>query len=399
MSKGFLLYLNGARFSAACLVAMSHLFISSMLGWRDIFLGADAVIAFFVISGFVVAWVADKKENDLPTFAIARISRLVSVLLPAMALTVALDSIGIQIDHIRYIPLDAETAPSPLTLLPSLFFLNEVWTASVSPMSNQPVWSLCYEFWYYAIFGAYYYLRGRVRWLAIAVIVLIAGPKILLLLPAWLMGVTLYVKRDLIKLSSVSAVILMGLTINIIVMFENTGIGNANIAIMRFILGENFNDILGHSTNFIWLNFVGMMVAMHFAAVYSLLKDVNEVPRRLEACLNWLGRRTFSIYLLHMPIMLLFSVVVRKIGLGWNLELLAPFVAIVFSSAIGGYLEHLRFPLRTAIQSTVRRVEGILKRGDLKLGQFGRRSASGWTKMAEDVFGECGIGSTHKKDC
>lgn len=51
---------------------------------------------------------------------------------------------------------------------------------------------MCYEVWYYALFGAAVFLRGALRWLVLAAMAWLAGWQILLLLPVWLAGVWLH---------------------------------------------------------------------------------------------------------------------------------------------------------------------------------------------------------------
>ncbi len=54
---------------------------------------------------------------------------------------------------------------------------------------NGPRWSLGYEAVHYAIFAALFYLSGARKWLVAGALLLIAGPKVLLLLPIWWLGV------------------------------------------------------------------------------------------------------------------------------------------------------------------------------------------------------------------
>jgi peptidoglycan/LPS O-acetylase OafA/YrhL len=55
--------------------------------WPFTYMGSEAVMAFFVLSGFVIAYVADQRETTLQAFAAARLARLYSVIIPAMLLT------------------------------------------------------------------------------------------------------------------------------------------------------------------------------------------------------------------------------------------------------------------------------------------------------------------------
>src|SRR5258708_29605931 len=79
-----------------------------------------------------------------------------------------------------------------LLLLLSALFVNELWFHPVAPLSDIPVWSIGFEFWYYVFFGVIIFAPGKWRYIAVSVVALIAGPRILLLLLIWLLGVAVY---------------------------------------------------------------------------------------------------------------------------------------------------------------------------------------------------------------
>lgn len=193
MTNALSLYLDALRFGAAFTVFLSHyatLRISGGLFWYFADYGRTAVLVFFVLSGFVIAWVTETREVSLDEYSVSRIARLYSVIIPAFALTALLDWLGKAIDPRLY---GAEwghgTAHPVLGYMLSAIFLGESWTLSVLPGFNVPFWSLNYEAWYYVLFAVATFLQGRLRIAALAVAALLAGPKILLLLPIWLMGV------------------------------------------------------------------------------------------------------------------------------------------------------------------------------------------------------------------
>src|SRR5438270_9524015 len=91
------LHLDLMRGAAALAVFVSHFGlhrISGGLFWQAQPYGHDAVILFFVLSGYVIAWVAERREPDLRAYAVNRLSRLYSVVVPAILLTVIADAIG-----------------------------------------------------------------------------------------------------------------------------------------------------------------------------------------------------------------------------------------------------------------------------------------------------------------
>src|SRR5216684_7017015 len=99
------LYLDLARILAASAVfvhnAKKESITSGFLSPLGQF-GDEAVIIFFVISGIVIAYVTHQRENSAVSYALARLSRLWSVIIPAVILTVILDCIGPHIDPAVY---------------------------------------------------------------------------------------------------------------------------------------------------------------------------------------------------------------------------------------------------------------------------------------------------------
>ena len=70
MTQRFSLYLDFLRFSAAMIVFLSHFayprFTDGTYSFiRDLNLGSDAVVFFFVLSGLVIAYTADTKDKTL----------------------------------------------------------------------------------------------------------------------------------------------------------------------------------------------------------------------------------------------------------------------------------------------------------------------------------------------
>src|SRR5690242_6900946 len=86
------LYLDLIRFAAALVVLLSHawlvLFPMYPLHWP----GPAAVIVFFVLSGFVIAYATDRSERSLANYTLDRLSRLWSVALPALGFGIVLSS-------------------------------------------------------------------------------------------------------------------------------------------------------------------------------------------------------------------------------------------------------------------------------------------------------------------
>jgi len=127
--------------------------------------GHDAVMVFFVLSGFLIgSGVIDRCRRhqwDWKSYATARAVRLYLVLLPGLVLTCLLDVVGINLfgDVASYSGSPAGYAHDffnvPARLTASVFLGNTVFlqTILVPPFgSNDALWSLANEFWYYCLF-------------------------------------------------------------------------------------------------------------------------------------------------------------------------------------------------------------------------------------------------------
>src|SRR5258708_5629666 len=104
----FSTYLDLLRASAALAVFIVHLGYAEFTGGivtRQDQIGRAAVIVFFVLSGYVVAYVARERERTLSVFAVSRLARVYSVALGALALTVAVDLVTLASGFPRGVPL------------------------------------------------------------------------------------------------------------------------------------------------------------------------------------------------------------------------------------------------------------------------------------------------------
>jgi peptidoglycan/LPS O-acetylase OafA/YrhL len=93
LNPGTSLYLDFARISAAVLVLLHRVFQLPFYESSLHFPGPAAVVIFFVISGFVIAYASDGLA-DWREYAVARLARIYSVALPALLLTGALYAMG-----------------------------------------------------------------------------------------------------------------------------------------------------------------------------------------------------------------------------------------------------------------------------------------------------------------
>ena len=301
------LYLDVVRFSAAMVVFLGHAAGRSFSGgflWQ---LGAylhTAVIVFFVLSGFVIGFVASTKERTLDDYWAARIARLSSIVVPALLLTLVCDVIGLSLNRGFYVngPWGYPSGSQVANYLLSLFLLQNVWELDLNPGINKPFWSLSYEFMYYAIFSAAFFLRGKRRVALVAALCLLAGPTILALLPIWLMGYACYlamthyesaflkhrVVSGVVSLVALAALVIGSPWVRHHVDFAIPYVKRVDIA------GDYFDAAL---------------FALHVLFSLPLLVLVKPLLVRHAAFIKWAASLTFALYLFHRPLIQVLAIV------------------------------------------------------------------------------------------
>lgn len=297
MNKSLSVYLDICRFSAAFVVFLSHVAsqeISGGIFWQLKAYDQTAVMIFFVMSGFVIAFVTAEKEKNISTYTIARISRLYSILIPALILTFVFDYIGFAYNPDFYLggPWPYDTEHTFLNYLLSFFMIQNIWNIGFNPGINQPFWSLTFEWFYYIIFACAFFIQSKWKYIVILFFCLLAGPTIVALLPIWIAGFVLFKlmpsndplkNKQLKALTSLASVILM------------------------FFLGPIIREIT-FSSDFIARTelygdyFDAILFCIHIYYAPSLLTYFSTSLIKYKSIISWLASLTFSLYLFHRPI-------------------------------------------------------------------------------------------------
>jgi len=171
-------------------------------------LGHQAVMIFFVLSGFLVGGsvitALQSGKWSWRTYLLRRMSRLWVVLIPALLLTLFWDKLGSAIAPEGYHGVFRElyhSGPTPAipvdwsigTFLGNTFFLQTIFVPCFG--TNGPLWSLANEFWYYLLFplGLSIFISGKwsgqvVSLLLVALISSFLPKSILLGGVIWLLG-------------------------------------------------------------------------------------------------------------------------------------------------------------------------------------------------------------------
>ncbi|WP_370400594.1 acyltransferase family protein [Sulfitobacter sp. JB4-11] len=307
MNRGFSNYLDVLRFGAAFVVLISHFayprFTEGRYLWvRELNLGSDAVVLFFVLSGLVIAFVAQTKDHAGRQFAFNRATRLLSVALPALLLGYLLDRMGMALfpdfyDSPFYAPL-----PLAEQLARGLSFTNEWGGLEARLGTNGPYWSLSYEVAYYALFAVAWYLTGALRAVLLVLGVWLVGLNILLLMPAWLMGVWVWrcLDRGLLPQQRLIPLLVWGLPL-VYAGALVLGLPEALRGVTAMALPAEVVDGLRFSDEFLWNNLLAVCVALHLLGVAALTR--RRAARPSGRLIPWLAGGSFSLYLFHYPLL------------------------------------------------------------------------------------------------
>jgi peptidoglycan/LPS O-acetylase OafA/YrhL len=348
MTNALSLYLDGLRFAAAFMVFLSHYSVQRISGglfWEVAPYGRTAVLVFFVLSGFIIAWVSETRERSLEDYAVSRAARLYSVIIPAFIVTAALDYVGETINPQFYGAVWSDnTAHSALGFVLSAIFLGHSWTLEMFPGLNIPFWSLNYEAWYYILFAAGTFLRGKRRFAALGMAALLAGPKILVLLPVWLSGVAAWRWRARLPRRLAGVVVVVSLT-GFIVLELLGG--------QRLFQHSRTRWLPSDCTGYDYL--IGALVAL---LILGLTNANLRMPSlRFERAIRWLAGTTFGLYLLHFPLLNFFGTVFPRPTNGAIHRILV----FVFALGTALALARLAEPRKTALKRCLRAGLAILR--------------------------------------
>lgn len=314
MSRSFSLYLDVLRLLGAVMVVLAHWAFPRFTGpdhmWaRQHDLGGDGVVIFFVLSGLLISYTAEKRAFEGPSlFAADRMSRLWSVALPALALCYILDLFGQAAGPETYAIVGYQGGVSWQSLLTGITFTNEIWFFSFQPGSNGPYWSLGYEAWYYAIFAGFFFAPKRWKWWLAGALALAAGPKIWLLAPSWLFGVAVWRlirSGRLNTLSRQTGWILTLAPLGLYVFLHAQSLHWVMRAQTEALIGEAGMAMIGPSDTFAWAAILGILTSLHIIGVSMLMKnaDDSETSAPFENGIRWLAGGSFALYLIHFPVM------------------------------------------------------------------------------------------------
>jgi peptidoglycan/LPS O-acetylase OafA/YrhL len=313
--------MNAIRGAAALVVLLGHtrsLFFSSLsaadhplataqsLGQNagsapgPITMGNEAVIIFFVLSGYLVGGSAIRDLRNgtwsWKKYLTMRLTRLWVVLLPALLFGVAIDHSGLRMfsgtqsiysgpPGLCIVPCNLVNRISPKVVVANALFLQERFADTAG--SNNALWSLTNEFWYYLAFPMCLLalqtnqpmLRRAFYAVLLLAITALLGKDIFLLFFVWLLGALIYTMplkfpRNMLKSSTYGvAILLLGVTM---------GVRRASLP--RYL--------------------AECMIAVCFSVLLYLVLHRTEQARAsiYKSVADFFSRVSYTLYLVHLPL-------------------------------------------------------------------------------------------------
>jgi peptidoglycan/LPS O-acetylase OafA/YrhL len=307
VGRGLSIYLDFLRVMASVLVVLYH-----FVGWPHFGVavnavnvwGHEATIVFFVLSGFVIRHAVTTKDLTVQDFAASRFSRFYSAIIPCLVLTMLFDYAGAALapEHYARVNMPDRLLEIFAKLYISLLMLNQSWI-SKDFYTNAAYWSICYEAWFYVLFAVYHYATPRQRLLVGGGAALLAGPRILVMFPLWLIGAFAYSERTTVLWSRSVVWLTLLQPIAVLWVYVHCDLRQLGVA----LIGLNVASQLEFSGYLLTDALLAASLALHFAAAKHLDQPLLRVFGPVERVIAFAAARSFTLYLLHLPTMFLLS--------------------------------------------------------------------------------------------
>jgi peptidoglycan/LPS O-acetylase OafA/YrhL len=268
-------------------------------------LGHQAVMIFFVLSGFFVGGSVINKNRvfEFSDYLLSRLNRLWVVLIPALVFTFGIDLLvnflspdvidGFYLNVLNSGPSESYSL-SVKTFIGNVFFLQTIFYPVYG--SNGPLWSLANEFWYYILFplmfiviknNSTYKLYIRVfSFLGLSIMIYDKLEGYLI----WLMGVLVFaLYQNNFKINN-------KFIRNFIILFSGI--------IFSFSIIFSKQDFFADT----YLMSSDLFIGISFSLLLLSIKDSNFLIIKNEYLSKfsiWLSNISFTLYVIHFPIMML----------------------------------------------------------------------------------------------
>ena len=324
-NKQHLLHLDCLRGLSALLVCMGHLRNVFFIDFNEILvvdsflvkffyfitsLGHQAVMIFFVLSGFLVGGSVIKNLDNFnfKKYLTNRITRLWVVLIPCLFITLIIDQLilsnypellqGMYRNVINSGPSE-NYSQTLMTLMGNIFFLQTIFVKTYGTL--EPVWSLANEFWYYILFpliliiidfkNKYNLILKSFYTIFLLIILYLLPIEIMKYFMIWCLGVFAFYIYDIKKSNYHKFNFLLSLILLI----------SALILSKLKILSLFSNDLL-----------ISLTVSYLIVVCPKINLDQNKILKLFKNVIIHLSDISYTLYLIHFPIcMLIFCYVIK----------------------------------------------------------------------------------------
>jgi peptidoglycan/LPS O-acetylase OafA/YrhL len=332
-----------------------------------VLVGRGAVAIFFILSGFVIRYVTVSRRGTMSEFLRDRASRIYSVALPAMLITFVADSISRHLNPAFYSQWEQSNWWKIKAVLQNLTWTAQIWTQYAIPFSNSLFWSLNYEVVYYTVYACAFYLSGTKRWIWVGIVTLIAGPKIMILFPTWLIGCYAHdlcqtwhgSKRANSYLNWACAFI----ALVILTVLVDHRLARAALGFYKIFYDEGKRLQLQRTSGVLDFYLISLFGAVLLLRLLEVVRYFRvRVDGLFTRSVRYIAEGTFAIYLIHFPLLVLvatcFSYNRRSV---WQLVLI--FLVVVTIGVLMGQvckifndkLRSIRLPFSERLPETVSR--------------------------------------------
>jgi peptidoglycan/LPS O-acetylase OafA/YrhL len=260
--------------------------------------GHEAVLFFFVLSGFVIHWSMSKRMDKTGTFGVKdylvrRFKRIYPPLLVAIIITFAFDTLGIILKFPVYFGAtpysltNANIHPSLTgqTLLGNMLFVQRVYTPVWG--TDGPLWSLMYEWWFYILYIPFCWLFRKNKYLtSILVFALWVLSNEFNFQPALLSAVLSYFVAWYLGLLLADLLLDRSGRVELILSYM---LGICAFSLFRYSHTIGSDMLLG----------VGFTCLLFAFLVFPVFRKLNDLHK--------LGAFSYTLYVIHFPMICFFS--------------------------------------------------------------------------------------------
>lgn len=345
--KNYYSWLDWIRFSAAFTVLLCHTREQTWVPWRfmpledknpfSLFIfsishfGQESVIIFFVLSGLLVGGkLIERVVNgtfSLSDYAVDRITRVYVPYIPALIFS------GLVANSLK------RSNPDALSFLGNILGLQGIFVNSFC--SNDALWTLAYEIWFYVLGGAIALLVSRNSNKLAALVVMILGFIIFvklkfIYLVCWFIGAVAWRIKSSAGGCKTMLWGIFFLIAGIFLNFRSPVIGDNSLSI------EDANSIRSSSVAIIILSAGAALLVLNLS-----LKN----PKGIVLSIDSLGRRfasgSYTLYLTHYPVLMVWKTVQSTPVAVFNKYYLGLFLIKILSCLIVSWLMYHAFERHT----------------------------------------------------